>query len=58
MEFSEVIVKQGVMYGYPCVLFRHNEGFAWSYRQDTKDLGKISKEAAIQRFDNNFALDV
>lgn len=57
MDVNEIIVHQGIMYGYPCVLFRHSNGFAWSYRRETRNLGKLTEEQAIARFKSNFGLD-
>lgn len=54
MNLNEVIVKQTVLYGYPAVLFKHNGGYAWSYKDKVKDLGDISRERAIRSFDWNF----
>lgn len=54
MNLNEVIVKQSILYGHPCVLFKHSGGYAWSYKGEVKDLGDISKEAAIKKFDWNF----
>jgi hypothetical protein len=58
MNINEIIVQQGIMYGYPCVLFRHQNGYAWTYRGETRDIGNITKEQAIKQFESNFALDI
>lgn len=54
MNINEIIVKQGILYGYPCVLFKHENGYAWTYKGETKDIGNVSKERAIEMFDYNF----
>jgi hypothetical protein len=54
MDINKVIVKMGILYNSPCVLFRHKNGFAWNYNGEIKDLGNITEEEAIQKFDWNF----
>jgi hypothetical protein len=54
---EDIIIGMTVMLGtcYPAVLFRHNGGYAWKYKNEIKDLGnKITKERAIQMFEWNF----
>jgi len=53
---QNVIVKLGKLYGEPCVLFRHKNGFAWQYKDEIRNLGDIGMKRAIQKFDWNFAL--
>jgi len=54
MDIKKIIVKMGILYNKPCVLFRYEKGFAWSYNEETKDLGNVTEERAIQMFDWNF----
>ncbi|MNK43707.1 hypothetical protein D3C87_624220 [compost metagenome] len=57
MNYTQTIVKLGVLYGRACVLYRHDSGYAWvSENGEIKNLGDISEEAAINRFNSSFNL--
>lgn len=51
---SNIIVGMTILYGHPAVLFKHDNGYAWKYKEETKDLGDISKQRAIEMFEWNF----
>lgn len=54
MDINNTIVKMGILYNSPCVLFRHESGFAWKWNGEVKDLGNITEKEAIKKFDYNF----
>jgi|UPI0004B253A7 hypothetical protein len=43
-----------ILYGRPAVLFRHENGFAWKYKEEIKDLGVVTLERAVEIFEWNF----
>lgn len=52
---EDIIIGMTILYGYPAVLFKHNNGYAWKYKGEIKDLGNdISRERAIEKFEWNF----
>lgn len=51
---EDVIIGMTILYGYPAVLFKYNNGYAWKYKNEIKDLGNISRERAIEKFEWNF----
>lgn len=54
---EDIIIGMTVMHGtcYPAVLFKHDGGYAWKYKNKIKDLGNsITKERAIEIFEWNF----
>lgn len=50
----DIIVGMTILYGYPAVLFKHENGYAWKYKLEVKDLGDITEERAIEMFEWNF----
>lgn len=51
---SNIIVGMTILYGLPAVLYRYDNGFAWKYKDETKDLGDVSEQRAIEMFEWNF----
>lgn len=51
---NHIIVGMTVLYGNPAVLFKHDGGYAWKYKGEIKNLGNISREKAIEKFEFNF----
>lgn len=52
---EDIIIGMTMLYGYPAVLFRHDGGYAWKYKNEVKDLGNnITRERAIEKFEWNF----
>lgn len=56
LSIHNTIVGMTVMHGscQPAALFRHEGGYAWKWKDEIKDLGDITKERAIQKFEWNF----
>lgn len=54
-SMEDIIIGMTMLYGYPAVLFKHDGGYAWKYKNEIKDLGnKITRERAIEMFEWNF----
>lgn len=51
---KDIIIGMTILYGYPAVLFKYDGGYAWKYKNEYYDLGNISKERAIEKFEWNF----
>ena len=51
---NHIIVGMTIMYGHPVVLFKHDGGYAWKYKDEIKNLGNIPRERAIEKFEYNF----
>lgn len=50
----DTIIGMTILYGYPAVLFKHENGYAWKYKKEIKDLGSVDKKRAIEMFEWNF----
>jgi hypothetical protein len=48
---------QCILYNKPCVLFRYENGYAYKYDGEIKDLGNIKEDKAIYEFKRNFEFD-
>lgn len=54
-SMEDIIIGMTMLDGYPAVLFKHDGGYAWKYKNEVKDLGnKITRERAIEMFEWNF----
>lgn len=52
---EDIIIGMTMLYGYPAVLFKYDNGYAWKYKNEIRDLGNnITKERAIEMFEWNF----
>lgn len=51
---NDIIIGMTILYGKPAVLFKHENGFAWKYKGEVKDIENVTKERAIEMFEWNF----
>lgn len=53
---ENIIIDMGIMYGYPCVLFKYENGYACKWKSEYYILGNVTEKRAIEMFKWNYGL--